>query len=53
MYGEVYQFQHFQLHIFHQAAVSECLDIGIQNRFTILLPKKAQRRSRDIALLFL
>ena len=40
------------LHIFHQGAVSECSDIVTENRSTISLPKKAQRRSIDIALLF-
>jgi len=43
--GEVYQFQHFLLSIFHQAAVSEYVDIVIQNHSNILLPKKDQRRS--------
>jgi len=53
MYGEVYQFQHFQLHIFHQAAVSECLDICIQICAAILLPLRAHRKSRGIISLFL
>ena len=53
MYGEVYQLQHFDYIFFHQGAVSECSDIVTENRSTISLPKKAQRRSIDIALLFL
>ena len=28
MYGEVYQLQQFQLHTFHQAAISDCADIS-------------------------
>jgi len=34
MFGEVYQFQHFQLHIFYQAALSECLDISYTKVFS-------------------
>jgi len=33
MYGEVYEFLHFLLNIFHQAAVSEYVDIGYTNQF--------------------
>ena len=34
MYVEVYQFQHFLLSIFHQAAVSEYVDISYTNKFS-------------------
>ena len=33
MFGEVYQFQHFRSHIFHQAAVSEYVDISYTKPF--------------------
>jgi hypothetical protein len=28
MFGDVYQFQNFQLRIFHHGAISECLNIS-------------------------
>jgi len=34
MYGEVYQFLHFLLSIFHQAALSEYVDIGYTKQFS-------------------
>ena len=34
MFGEGYHFQHFLLSIFHQAAVSEYVDISYTNQFS-------------------
>ena len=56
MFGEVYQFQHFQLCIFHHAAVSEYEDINYTKPFSYNTahegPEEEKRYSFTLSLTF-
>jgi len=54
MFHKVYQFQNFRLHIFHQAAVSECADMSFTNPFSHITaqggPEEEYRYSFTLSL---